>query len=231
MRKHYYVCPDREAVKPVYYRKGVNIAHMSTSEADKDADPAEMTHSLADLQKLVGIIKSFPLPDIPVETLNHEKAEQTDAASATPLNAKHGRQLSSLVAHLEAAGLLTPNAQSFVEFGAGKGHFNYWISMALGKERAQQTSFFFVERQAGRKNKKDGKLKMSQERTVRLLLDIADLSLPAVPELQSGVHGPCVAVGKHLCGGVMHIPLRPVLISFVFCSAEDRCDRSDHQVH
>ena len=90
---------------------------------------------------------------------------------------KHLIQNSSLLGHLDKAGLLE-NGNTFVEFGSGRGQLTYWLTRAVAD--ASTCQFLLVDK-ASHRHKFDNRLKEVEElELVRLRVDIGDLALGRV---------------------------------------------------
>lgn len=109
---------------------------------------------------------------------------------------KHLLQNSSLLSHLEHAGLVQDNT-CFIEFGAGKGKLTYWLGQMIKDKK--NSCIVLIDRSSHR-HKSDNKLKNEQSPLVikRIRADIADLKLNEITEIQKFE---CkVGIAKHLCG-------------------------------
>ncbi len=120
--------------------------------------------------------------------------------------AKHLRQQSSIVAHLDHLSLLTSKDIAYIEFGAGRGKLSEKILSAL--KDPDNVHLVLVDR-ANCRHKADGSLRTSglQGATYhRLVMDIQDLDMRALDVLDCV--SSTVAVSKHLCGAATDLALR-----------------------
>ncbi|XP_074101494.1 tRNA:m(4)X modification enzyme TRM13 homolog [Cotesia typhae] len=117
---------------------------------------------------------------------------------------KHLIQNSSLLAHLNRAGLLRENT-CFIEFGAGKGKLTYWLGQLI--KNTKESTVILVDRSSHR-HKNDNKLKTEDcsINIVRIRADIADLCLNKIKEVKSSKY--TVGIAKHLCGAATDLTLR-----------------------
>ena len=103
--------------------------------------------------------------------------DELSRAEYGPSVLKHLIQNSSLLGHLEKAGLLE-GGTTFVEFGSGRGQLTYWLTQAL---QDPATCQFLLVDKASHRHKFDNRLKeVGELKLVRLRVDIGDLALGRV---------------------------------------------------
>jgi tRNA:m4X modification enzyme len=135
-------------------------------------------------------------------------------------SAKHLPQIESIIANMQAAGMLATTTTTsggggegssavFAEFGAGKAQLSCFVAAVL-QGKANGVPFLLIDR-ASFSNRcerivanKDGG--SDGPAWTRVQIDIGDLDLGAVPQLAGATS--LVAFGKHLCGAGADVTLR-----------------------
>ncbi|KAM9831817.1 tRNA:m(4)X modification enzyme TRM13 homolog [Neosynchiropus ocellatus] len=227
LQKHLKKCNSREKPKPVYYVQDINAG---SAEGDEQIQVSLCERSRSQLQSLVDKLKKAVEGlqcDLDDRFLSHPVFEEELHNPKNGESAhKHLKQQSSLLAHMDALGLLG-RGRCFVEFGAGKGKLSHWIHEALKTSMAcpelkthdlpktsdepksdDRLQFLLVERSSTR-FKVDGKHQETGVQFERLQVDIQHLDLSKVPLLSQQL--PLVGVGKHLCGAATDLSLRCLL--------------------
>eukprot|EP00667_Euglena_gracilis_P011219 EG_transcript_11444 len=198
--KHVKKCPYLKFLpneKP-YYEKDVNLVDPLADASTKLGQLQQLCEvQFQHIQKTVcDIYSRFVNDTISTEILSPDWGislyQEGDVQKE-----KHVAQQSSIAAHLQKVGLLSP-ALTYVEFGAGKGGLSYFLSRV-----APGCSNVLVDRK-NFKRKLDAVVRFEKE-FHRLYIDIKDLVLGKVPALQGTA---CVAVSKHLCGTATDLTLQ-----------------------
>ncbi|KAM8930632.1 tRNA:m(4)X modification enzyme TRM13 homolog [Pelodytes ibericus] len=219
LSKHLKKCNSREKPQPVFYVQDVN----SGPPVEECVDQMTISSlSREDLQKLIETLTCVTVglePPLPDKKLSHCVLQE---ALSDPVNgesaAKHLKQQSSILGHLERLDLLG-GSRCFVEFGAGRGKLSHWVDVAT--EDTGNVHFLLVER-ATTRFKVDGKQRNSTFE--RLHIDIQHLCLDRVPSL---VHKqmPVIGIGKHLCGAGTDLALRCLVQTYSSPLGEPQCKR------
>ncbi len=109
---------------------------------------------------------------------------------------KHLEQQASLIGHMAQCGFLAGD-RSFVEFGAGKGKFLHFVSLAVGTDKAAH--YIAIDRDNSRfKFDRFHREDEEKARFVRIREDIEHVRLASIAALHE--HTDLVVCGKHLCG-------------------------------
>eukprot|EP00727_Mastigamoeba_balamuthi_P012334 m51a1_g7723 hypothetical protein (410) ;mRNA; r:148368-149845 len=164
----------------------------SGAEEEEDEGPAVLPWGLVGRLRAAHArcLAEVPVVDLP---LRHPVCDAEDKGSA-----KHSEQHSSIVAHMQRAGLL--ECSSYIEFGAGRAKLSISVAMALAAASVHGR-FWLIDR---------GRFKHKAERGTedfeRVLIDIKDFDASRVEGLAAS---PSVAAyGKHLCGAASDLSLR-----------------------
>ncbi|XP_032685002.1 tRNA:m(4)X modification enzyme TRM13 homolog isoform X2 [Odontomachus brunneus] len=185
LAKHLTVCNAKRRMdaRPAFIVEGVNL------DEEGMVAPAHVPLSRLDESVVAAVIKKIhsayeKLPEFSQAILQHDvlKDRLSDKTYGNRVR-KHLLQNSSLLGHLEQAGLVQDDT-CFIEFGAGK-----------------------VDRSSHR-HKNDNKLKREESNLAikRVRADIADLQLNQITEIQSVKHK--VGIAKHLCGTATDLAIR-----------------------
>lgn len=248
LQRHLKACAARPKPMPEYHAKGLN----SGDDEGKTGVVTTTARTINDIpdECLAALVKRVnavfeQLAPLPAEHLAHP-AVREDEAEVGAAARRHLTQNSSLVRHMEAAGLSAKPA-IFVEFGSGRGQLTYWLTKALDREEegdsiGKRSEFVLVDR-GSQRHKMDNKLKNefqdNELSTTRIRIDIADLALANVPCVKSAAtaagdeerQSPVVALSKHLCGCATDLALRclanaggPVDGLCVACCCHHRCE-------
>ncbi|KAK2585900.1 hypothetical protein KPH14_010487 [Odynerus spinipes] len=206
LSKHLTICNARKMLDalPTYIVKNINL-DKETEEIPRMTPLSQLDFSIVDI-----VIKKIneayeKLPKISEAILQHDVLKDTlDVSFCGKRAKKHLTQNSSLLAHLEKAGLVQDNT-CYVEFGAGKGNLTYWLAQ-MTKEKAN-SCILLVDRSSHR-HKNDNKLKKEEHNIYikRVRADIADLQLNNIPEIKNSLNK--VGVAKHLCGTATDLSIR-----------------------
>jgi len=251
LKRHLNACPARPQSMPKYHTKGLN-----TEGSDDCTSRTKRTINDISEERLANLVSKVNavfkhLAALPAEHLSHPVVPNEAESGAAAR--KHLSQNSSLVRHLEEAGL-TDKPSIFVEFGSGRGQLTYWLTMALahahvkdqdptnstsrpvsGNNISKHSEFVLVDR-GSQRHKMDNKLKnefqANELSTTRIKIDIADLSLQNVPLIEKcNGEKSLVALSKHLCGCATDLALRclansglPVKGLCIACCCHHRCE-------
>ncbi|XP_066589491.1 tRNA:m(4)X modification enzyme TRM13 homolog [Prorops nasuta] len=206
LSKHLKVCNTKHLLnaKSDFIIKSINIEKNLTDK------PQHIPLSQLDKSLVNTIINKIniayeKLPEVTNAILQHKVLNNEINKEIYGKNAvKHLLQNSSLLAHLEQAGLIRDKT-CFIEFGAGRGKLTYWLAQAI-KDKTD-SSILLVDRSSHR-HKYDNKLKNEYcPITVkRVKADIADLNLFGLTEIQMARHK--VGIAKHLCGAATDLTLK-----------------------
>jgi len=139
----------------------------------------------------------------PLEQLQCAKCDEAD-----PLcSAKHGKQHSSLVAHMLAANMIRGGGgdrSALVEMGAGRGRLSYVVSRCCPDGASR---ILLVDRGRFRHAVEHARQQPALgDDFRRVLIDIKDLDLAKAPLCETATHVCCF--GKHLCGAACDMALR-----------------------
>ncbi|XP_012228762.1 tRNA:m(4)X modification enzyme TRM13 homolog isoform X2 [Linepithema humile] len=190
LMKHLDVCNIKRRLdaQPAFIVKGTNL--------DQETTVKPMHVPLSQLNEAVieTVIKKInsayeKLPEFPQVILQHDVLEHKLTDKSCGANTrKHLLQNSSLLGHLEQAGLVQDDT-CFIEFGAGR-----------------------VDRSSLR-HKNDNKLKKEESGLMikRVRADIADLRLNEIIEIQPIKYK--VGIAKHLCGTATDLAIRCLIKS------------------
>uniref|UniRef100_A0A1I7UW03 tRNA:m(4)X modification enzyme TRM13 n=2 Tax=Caenorhabditis tropicalis TaxID=1561998 RepID=A0A1I7UW03_9PELO len=121
---------------------------------------------------------------------------------------KHLVQISSILGHIESAGVLpTTSTSCMFELGAGKGQLAYWISKAAPNGR-----FILMDR-SGSRNKFDNAALRERPELVmkRYRCSIEHMDLSKIEELKNSTE--ILAVCKHFCGSATDAGIRSLMNS------------------
>ncbi|XP_003706604.1 tRNA:m(4)X modification enzyme TRM13 homolog [Megachile rotundata] len=197
LSKHLKVCNAKRLIdaQPSFIVKGINVD--KTCETPQHVPLCELDEELVNavIDKVITAYEK--LPEVPEIVRSHEILRDVlNDESYGKANRKHLLQNSSLLSHLEHAGLVQDNT-CFMEFGAGKGKLTYWLGKMI-KDR-KNSCILLVDRSSHR-HKSDNKLRNEQLPLVikRIRADIADLKLNDITEIQKFDYK--VGIAKHLCG-------------------------------
>nr|XP_034172109.1 tRNA:m(4)X modification enzyme TRM13 homolog isoform X2 [Osmia lignaria] len=181
--------------QPSFIVKGVNID--KTCEKPQHIPLSELNELIVNavIDKVTAAYEK--LPQFPEVVRTHKVlSDKINDESYGKTIKKHMLQNSSLLSHLEDAGLVQDNT-CFIEFGAGKGKLTYWLGQMIKNKK--NSCIVLIDRSSHR-HKSDNKLKNEQSPLVikRIRADIADLKLNEITEIQKFE---CkVGIAKHLCG-------------------------------
>ncbi|XP_029035241.1 tRNA:m(4)X modification enzyme TRM13 homolog isoform X2 [Osmia bicornis bicornis] len=181
--------------QPSFIVKGVNID--KTCEKPQHVPLSELNELIVNavIDKVTSAYEK--LPQFPEAVKTHKVLnDKINDESYGKTIKKHMLQNSSLLSHLEDAGLVQDNT-CFIEFGAGKGKLTYWLGQMIKDKK--NSCIVLIDRSSHR-HKSDNKLKNEQSPLVikRIRADIADLKLNEITEIQKFE---CkVGIAKHLCG-------------------------------
>lgn len=205
LEKHLKVCNAKQDNLPTYIVKNINsgnehdsVCAIETSQRQLSKIPIKEIKLV--LTKITNIYNKTIKETIQEKILASEILTNhlNDNPEFGATTRKHLVQTSSLLGHIDAAGLLAP-ATCYIEFGAGKGQLSYWVHQATAG--LDGTSVMLIDR-ASHRHKMDNKLKIgdpeSNDRIHRIRADINDLDLDKVEVL--GSVGKIVGLTKHLCG-------------------------------
>lgn len=204
LAKHIKICNAKKLIdlQPEYIIKGINL---DDSHVPRHVPLSEIDQSIIDtvvkkVNYAYDLIPKFP-EDILVHKLLQDKLNDESSGKAVR---KHLLQNTSLLAHLERAGLVEDNT-CYIEFGAGKGKLTYCLGQIIKNKR--KSCILLVDKSSHR-HKSDNKLKSEQVLHIvkRIRADIADLKLNGIKELHEFQRS--VAIAKHLCGAATDLTLR-----------------------
>ena len=202
--KHLKVCNAKRLIdsQPSFIVKGINVNE--THEVPRHVPLSELNQLVIDV--VIDKVKAAygKLPQFPEAVLQHEiLANKVNDESCGRAIKKHLLQNSSLLSHLEQAGLAEDNT-CFIEFGAGKGKLTYWLGQMIKDKKS--SCILLVDRSSHR-HKSDNKLKNEQSPLAirRIRADIADLKLNDITEIQEFDRK--VGIAKHLCGSATDLAI------------------------
>lgn len=175
-----------------------------TAKIDRRPSEEEISNVIAKLQSCYTSIKDQISAKLAYTTEIDQHIEQSVDISES--RRKHLVQQSSIIGHMESAGLLKNDPSSCLfELGAGKAQLVYWMT-----RRAPLSKFLLIDR-SGARNKYDNKA--LQENPMlnikRLRCSIEHLNLAEVKMLKE-VSSIC-AVCKHFCGSATDAGIRCLL--------------------
>ncbi|XP_057334873.1 tRNA:m(4)X modification enzyme TRM13 homolog [Microplitis mediator] len=206
LKQHLEVCNVKKLIdaRPECIIEGINRGEIGIEA------PKHVPLTLLDQNVVDDVIKKVEaaadkLPKVEELILEHDilSAEINNSSYGNYLK-KHLIQNSSLLAHLNRAGLLKENS-CFIEFGAGKGKLTYWLAQLI--KNTKDSTVILVDRSSHR-HKNDNKLKTEDcsINIVRIRADIADLCLNKIEEVKNSKY--TVGIAKHLCGAATDLTLR-----------------------
>ncbi|XP_076169649.1 tRNA:m(4)X modification enzyme TRM13 homolog isoform X2 [Ptiloglossa arizonensis] len=204
LSKHLKVCNAKRLLdsQPSFIVKGINLN--GTFEALQHVPLCELNQLVIDTVINKVKVAYGKLPQFPKVVLEHDvlQGKVHDEYCGRAVK-KHLLQNSSLLSHLEHAGLVQDNT-CFIEFGAGKGKLTYWLGQMIKNKK--NSCILLIDRSSHR-HKSDNKLKNEHSPLVikRIRADIADLKLNDITEIQKF---DCkVGIAKHLCGSATDLTI------------------------
>ncbi|XP_053994210.1 tRNA:m(4)X modification enzyme TRM13 homolog [Hylaeus volcanicus] len=204
LAKHLKVCNAKRILdsQPLFIVKGINVD--KTCEAPQHVPLRELNQLLIDTVINKAEEAYGKLPQFPKAVLEHNilKDKINDESCGKAVK-RHLLQASSLLSHLEHAGLVKDDT-CFIEFGAGKGKLTYWLGQMI--KHKKNSCILLVDRSSHR-HKSDNKLKNEQSPLVikRIRADIADLKLNDITEIKKFDRK--VGIAKHLCGSATDLTI------------------------
>ncbi|XP_042218011.1 tRNA:m(4)X modification enzyme TRM13 homolog [Homarus americanus] len=159
LKHHLAICNAREVTGLPYVNHNINLRIGDTKEPPKISLSSLSDQELLSFIAKVEAAHMEHIDNIEESILSHHTLEkEIEAPGCGPSIMRHLSQNSSILGHLELAGLLntsfTPTC--YVEFGAGRGQLTRWLTEAVSD--TSKALFVLVDRGAQR-YKFDAKLK------------------------------------------------------------------------
>lgn len=195
-----------------WYSENCNVSpSMDESQDDTKDQPIDYPEWIRALESIMSDLGELARP---VREVKSHKGLETRLLEVE--NHKHAIQQSSLVGHLESAGLLGLD-HVMCEFGCGRAELSRYVARSRYNLEAtpegNHQKFLFIDR-ASQRLKMDSKLakdyneaklqdpasvaqSQGEPETLRIKIDIKDLALKEVPLVRSS---PITVISKHLCG-------------------------------
>ncbi|CAB3368246.1 Hypothetical predicted protein [Cloeon dipterum] len=208
LKKHMARCNSRPSdTRPAYINPSINAGPVEDEVPRVHLNDVS-DEALLDLISRVEKIYEEINVKIKEQILEHPTlAEEIRRPDLGAPALKHLKQNSSLIGIMESKNLIK-NDTCFVELGAGKGKFTFWLAHAA--QNLSNCTFALVDVSTYR-HKSENKLVTEgvNSEVIRVLANVGDLCLEKVD-----FHEGCryvVPISKHLCGAATDLALRCVV--------------------